>query len=132
MVNFDGAHVLIVDDNSTSVEVLVGLLDQLCITYTVVYHSHQVGEVIPQLQRLDAIFLDLEMPGRDGYSVLQMLQADPYLSEVPTVAYSAHTSQMAQARQAGFHGFLGKPLRGSDFPTHIDRIFSRQPVWSIR
>ena len=132
MSGFDGAHVLIVEDSGSSVDVLTGLLDNLNVSYTVVYNSHKVGEVVQQLDRLDAIFLDLEMPGLDGYVVRDMLKTQAELSDVPVVAYSAHSSQMAKVRDAGFNGFLGKPLRASEFPRQLAQIFNKQAVWAIR
>jgi two-component system, cell cycle response regulator DivK len=132
MTNFDNVHVLIVEDNSSSVDVLAGLLDLVKIHYTVIYDSRKISDLLPQLEQLHAIFVDLEIPGLDGYEVLKILKADERLRHVPVVAYTAHLSQMAQARDAGFHGFLGKPLRASLFPAQIARILEGQPVWSVR
>jgi two-component system, cell cycle response regulator DivK len=132
MGEFDGAHVLIIDDNSTSVDVLAGLLDFLNVTYTVVYNSRKVRDAIQAINHLDAIFLDIEMPGIDGYQVRDMLKSDPPVKDIPVIAYSAHSSQMAKARAAGFDGFLGKPLRASQFPEQLAQIFDKVPVWAIR
>jgi len=132
MSSFDGAHVLIIEDNSTSVDVLAGLLDQLKVTYTVVYNSRKVKDVIQVIKHLDAIFLDIEMPGIDGYQIRDMLKSYPHIQNIPVIAYSAHSSQMAKARAAGFDGFLGKPLRASEFPAQLAQIFNKMPVWAIR
>jgi two-component system, cell cycle response regulator DivK len=132
MANFENVHVLIVEDNSSSVEVLTGLLDQLKIRSTVIYDSRRIGEALPQLEDVRAVFVDLEIPGLDGYEVLEILRANERLGHVPIVAYTAHLSQMAQARDAGFHGFLGKPLRASLFPAQMMQILNGLPVWSIR
>jgi CheY-like chemotaxis protein len=132
MAGFDGAHVLIIEDNSSSVDVLAGLLDHLNVTYTVVYNSRKVKDVIQQINQLDAIFLDIEMPGIDGYQVREILKSHPNVKDIPVVAYSAHSSQMAKARDEGFDGFLGKPLRASEFPGQLAQIFNKEPVWAIR
>ncbi len=132
MPNYEDVHVLIVEDNSSSVDVLTGLLDQLKIGSTVIYDSRKISEVLPQLEQVSAVFVDLEIPGLDGYEVLKILKADERLRHVPMIAYTAHLSQMAQARDAGFHGFLGKPLRASLFPAQIAQILNGLPVWSIR
>jgi two-component system, cell cycle response regulator DivK len=132
MANFDEVHVLIIEDNTSSVDVLTSLLDQLNVRYSVIYDSRKLSEILPQLTQINAVFVDLEIPGLDGYEVLKLLKTDERLSAVPMVAYTAHLSQMAQARDAGFHGFLGKPLRASLFPAQFSQILSGQPVWSIR
>jgi two-component system cell cycle response regulator DivK len=132
MGNFDGAHVLIVEDSGISVDVLAGLLDHLNVTYTTVYNSRSVIDVIQQIKHLDAVFLDIEMPGMDGYQVRAALKSNVSMEGIPIIAYSAHSSQMAQAREAGFDGFLGKPLRASEFPAQLAKIFNREPVWALR
>jgi CheY-like chemotaxis protein len=132
MANFDGAHVLIIEDDKVSVDVLADLLNQLGITYTVVYDGRNVLERIAQLERVDSIFLDLELPKADGYQVFEMLKSEPRLSETPVIAYSAHLSHMTDAREMGFHGFLGKPLDAHEFPSQLDRIFNKLPVWAVR
>ncbi len=132
MSDFSEVHVLIIENDATSIDVLVQLLDQLGTGYTVLEDGRLVLEVVSQLLRVDVIFLDLEMPQVDGYDVLAAIQAAPELSAVPVVAYSSHVSEMSNARSAGFHSFLGKPLQGKQFSSHFNRILNHQPVWESR
>jgi two-component system cell cycle response regulator DivK len=84
---------------------------------------------IEALDRIDVVFLDLEMPNGDYYLTLHELKQQPSLTGVPIVAYTVHTSEIDKARQAGFDGFLGKPLKATEFPGHLQRILGREPVW---
>lgn len=132
MSDFAEVHVLIIENDTSSIDVLTQLLDQLGASYTVLEDGRLVLDVVPQLPRVDVIFLDLEMPQVDGYNVLTAIQNTPELTAVPVVAYSSHVSEMSNARSAGFHSFLGKPLQGKHFSSHFSRILNHQPVWESR
>ena len=80
---------------------------------------------------VDLVFLDLEFPNYDGFDILADLQADPRLAHVPFVADTVHISEQNQARQAGFHSFLGKPLDVQKFPEQVRRILNGERVWEI-
>jgi CheY-like chemotaxis protein len=76
------------------------------------------------------IFLDLEMPGIDGYPMLSYLKNDDRFNNVPVVAYTVHMSEMNVARQKGFHSFLGKPLDADLFPEQLAAILRGEHVWT--
>ena len=84
--------------------------------------------VLPELEQLDIVFVDLEMPSIDGYEVLDMLRHD-YGVDVPIVASTVHLNEIATAREMGFHSFLGKPLKANRFPDQLARILRGEPVW---
>jgi CheY-like chemotaxis protein len=132
VTTFENNHVLIVENDDTSIDVLVHLLAQLGVGYTVVFDSCTVLEKLRGVSFLSAIFVDLEMPQCDGYELLEQLQAIPGLDSIPFVAYTSHLSEMANCRDAGFHSFLGKPLHGKRFREQLQRIFANQPVWEAR
>jgi two-component system NtrC family response regulator len=132
VTKFENSHVLIIDDDDTSVDVLAHLLSQLEVGYTVIFDSCSVSETLRDVPFLSAIFVDLEMPGCDGYELIEQLQAIPELDAIPFVAYTSHVSEMANCRDAGFHSFLGKPLHSVRFREQIQRIFANQPVWEAR
>ncbi|HRF96790.1 MAG TPA: response regulator, partial [Aggregatilineales bacterium] len=79
----------------------------------------------------DVIFLDLEMPQSNGYSVLEYIQRAPQLANIPVVAYTTHTSHLNNAKNAGFHSFLGKPIDGRRFPAMLEKILNGEPVWEV-
>ena len=123
-------HVLIIDDQPSNIDVLAMLLDQQGIGHTAVTSHRQVSDAIDQAPQINIVFLDLEMPNGDFRKMLQDLKADPRLAGVPIVAYTVHTSEIDLARQLGFDGFLGKPLRTTEFPEQIRRILSGEAVWT--
>ncbi len=120
---------LIVDDNLKNVAVLARLLANEGLESIQVTNPLLLDDVSHLFGSLRVIFVDLEMPGRDGYEVLSSLKADPRLASVPVVAYTVHVSEMHEAHQRGFDGFLGKPLDPDLFPDQFTRILRGEPVW---
>jgi len=127
---FENVHALIIDDNPVDADVLMSLLDRLGVKATWVENYAQLDHI--DQVRVQIIFLDLELPGKSGYDLLDMLRTHPIYQQVPIVAYTSHSSEMSNARAAGFHSFLGKPLRSTTFPDQLTRILNNESVWEIR
>ncbi len=126
---FAGVRALIIEDEQTSIDVLRNLLDQLEVETSVIWGGPDISEAISRTARPDVIFLDLEMPGLNGYEVLDLLRDDAEFDGVPIVAYTTHLSHMNNARNAGFDGFLGKPLHRAEFAEQLGRILDGDDVW---
>jgi CheY-like chemotaxis protein len=131
-MSFQNVYVLIIDDNPSDAEVLRGLLDRIGVKYDVVFDYRDIHTALEQIKIPHAIFLDLEIPGTNGYEVLEFIRSIPNFGKVPIVAYSAHSSEMNFARQAGFNSFLGKPLRSSQFAAQLEQILNGESVWEVR
>jgi len=131
MSSFADVKALIVEDDETSINVLLKLLDQLAVESLVVQDSYNIEDHMQNMPPVDVVFLDLEMPRVNGYSVLELLQSAPQFDGVPVVAYTTHTSHLNEARTAGFHSFLGKPLDNRLFPELLGRILDGEQVWEI-
>jgi two-component system cell cycle response regulator len=73
------------------------------------------------VSRPDAILLDIEMPGLDGYQVLARLKADPELSDIPVVFLTGRTStdDMVGGLRAGAHDYLKKPFEPAELIARI-------------
>lgn len=126
------ATVLVVEDNLNNFLLTARLLAYLGVQRCEWKASGwQVLEFAETLPRVDLILMDLFLPERDGYEVLQMLRADPHFKDVLIVAVTADASQenVERARQAGFNGFIGKPLDPDRFPDQIRRVLLGEPVW---
>jgi CheY-like chemotaxis protein len=122
-------HALIIDDDKMNIDVLAKLLAKLGVGCTSILSPSQLNTGLQTLTELHVIFLDLEMPIEDGYSVHNRLKADPQLSGIPIVAYSVHTNEIDEVRRVGFHSFIGKPLDSRKFPSQLERILNNVSVW---
>ncbi len=135
VVEFEGRHVLLVDDNADSRAELSDLLAAM---------GFVVGEVSSGPQALDEIanadlrgegfeivFLDWRMPGMDGVEVarkIRMLDLKTQPRLVMCTAYS-RTDVMQAAEAAGFDEILIKPVNGSTmFDAAMRALHRDQPA----
>lgn len=121
------AHAVVIDDNSQNLKVLAQMLTKQDVSSTQVADPRKLSEIIPTLEKVDVVFLDLELPGIDGYSVKDIIRS--LLDNVPVVAYTVHVSEMKVVRELGFDGFIGKPLDALRFPDQLTRILNGEGVW---
>ena len=120
---------LIIDDNSKNMAVLARLLATEGVESVQVNDPRILESAIESPDKFDVVFLDLEMPMIDGFQVLDTLKTDERFQSVPVVAYTVHVSEMRNAYQHGFDGFIGKPLDSDRFPNQLSRILNGEGVW---
>ena len=125
------ATVLVIEDDANNRLVVVKLL-----MFTGVLPANVIeiggdpaGVVLPE--RIDLVLLDLQLPGKDGYAVMQELRANPAVGDAPIVALTANVMRedIERARMAGFNSFIGKPIDGRRFPDWIRRLLAGEEVW---
>lgn len=82
---------------------------------------------------VDLVLLDLQLPGKDGYSVLGEIRADPATRDLQVVALTANVMRqdIERCRAAGFDGFIGKPIDGRRFKETFARMLSGESVWTV-
>jgi two-component system cell cycle response regulator DivK len=122
-------HALIIDDNVGNVTVLENLLSKQGLTHTRVVDPAQLPVVLNSLPPTSVVFLDLEMPGQNGYDILHYLRNDERFRYTPIVAFTVHLSEVHTAHQQGFNSFIGKPLDTDRFPDQLQRILRGEGVW---
>ncbi|NML15746.1 ATP-binding protein [Azohydromonas caseinilytica] len=104
-------RVLVVDDNVDAAETLALLL-QMEGHAVQVEHDGRQALAAARAQRPDLVFLDIGMPGLNGYEVADRLRGMAELSGTVLVAVTGWGSERDQqrAREAGFDGHLTKPV----------------------
>lgn len=103
---------LLVEDDPTVAEVIVGLLRA---------QGHRVSHAAHGLAALaeaatssfDAALLDLDLPGMDGLALAQQLRLQGFSRPLLAITARADADAEPQAMAAGFHGFLRKPVTGA-------------------
>lgn len=116
------ASILIVDDQDVNVRLLEQMLGDA--GYTGVTSTMDPYEVCPlyRQNRYDLILLDLQMPGMDGFQVLDGLkeiEPDDYL---PVLVITAQPSHKLRALQAGAKDFVSKPFDLVEVQTRIHNM----------
>jgi CheY-like chemotaxis protein len=84
---------------------------------------HMAREERPHL-----LFLDVMMPGRDGYRVCQELKSDPITKDIPVVMLTALAQQADRLRAlgAGADDFFVKPFSPTMLLQKVEQILNRE------
>ncbi len=128
------AHILVVEDNVSNFVLIARLLAfmgvQKCEWKTT---GWGVVDFANTMQKVDLVLMDLRLPHENGYDALHQIRSDARLQFTRVVVVTAHGSreEMDKARQAGFDGFLSKPLDADLFPEQIRSILSGEEVWDL-
>lgn len=123
------AHALIIDDNANNLGVLGEMLNMEGVSFTAIQHPEDLEIIFKENTHFDVVFLDLEIPRIDGYTIFERIKTMPQFEATPIVAYTVHVSEINVVKQLGFHSFLGKPLDADLFPDQLTRILNGVPVW---
>ncbi len=124
--------ILIVEDNFNNFLLMTRLLAFLGVKKCEWKASGwKVLEFAETLGSIELILMDLMLPEADGYHSLEELRSHPRFVSVPILAVTANTSPQSQerAREAGFDGFIGKPLDPDRFPEQVRRALTGEEVW---
>jgi CheY-like chemotaxis protein len=79
-------------------------------------------------QRSDAIpslvLLDLKLPKRDGFEVLEAIRADPEWRDVPVVALTSSNQEedIERAYRSGANSFVRKPVLFEEFVRSVSTV----------
>jgi CheY-like chemotaxis protein len=70
----------------------------------------------------DLVLLDIQLPGRDGFALLQEIRANRGLRHLPVVALTAHAmaGDEEHAIEQGFSGYITKPIRVREFAGEVE------------
>jgi CheY-like chemotaxis protein len=116
-------RILVVDDKATSRELLRTVLEKD--GYIVV----EAADGLEAIRKAHAekpalILLDLQLPVRSGYEVLNELRCDPQFAALPIIALTASAMQGDQEKAlvAGFTAYLTKPVALRHLRVEIKRI----------
>ncbi|MCB1715164.1 MAG: Flp pilus assembly complex ATPase component TadA [Candidatus Competibacteraceae bacterium] len=109
---------LVVDDSRLAQEQLSRLLAQHNVEVDCVDSGRDCLDYL-QVRQMDVVFLDILMPGIDGFETLQAILADPDIAPPHVVMCSSADSQQNRtaAAQLGVHGFLPKPYTRRELGT---------------
>ena len=129
------AYILVIEDDANNLMVATDFLHILGVKYVNARASGWQGlKLAESLPQIDLILLDIQLPHEDGYAILRRIRSMPKLKDTRVVAVTANVlpQDEARAREAGFDGFIGKPLDFDLFPHQITAILNGEQVWMPR
>jgi two-component system cell cycle response regulator DivK len=76
----------------------------------------------------ELVLMDIQLPGKDGFTLLQEIR-NSSSSKVRVVALTAHamTGDRERALEAGFDGYITKPIDIRAFPEQVQRALEGEP-----
>lgn len=125
------ARILIVDDQPSNIALLEELLTSSGYTaVTSTSDSLSVG-ALHRANQYDLILLDLQMPGVDGFGVIETLKTSEVDVFLPVIVLTAQPGHKQRALQAGVRDFLSKPLDLIEVKTRIRNVLEVQLLYRI-
>ncbi len=119
------ARILIVEDNPDNMKLFTAVL---------AIRGHQVvglpgGEqLLPTMlaEKPQVVLLDIQLPGEDGFQLLDRLSNALGAGHPPVVALTAHamSGDREKALRAGFSGYLTKPIDVSTFASSVEAFIT--------
>ena len=128
------AHVLVIEDNIYNYTLIARLLKFLGVKHIDWSRTgRQVQGLGSSLPRVDLVLLDIHLPYEDGYMTLERLHSNARFSETRVVAVTAEATEenMRRAREAGFDGFIAKPIDPDRFPEQVRAALEGKEVWDL-
>jgi CheY-like chemotaxis protein len=114
--------VLSIDDNPVNLKLIAQILGIRKHIRLITAPTPELGIELALAHRPELILLDINMPGMNGYQLLEVLKADAVLKETPVVAVTANAMprDIERGMAAGFAGYLTKPLAIDSFLRIVD------------
>ena len=103
---------LVIDDNRQMADGLCQLINLLGVAARAAYGPREALLNLRGAINPDIIFLDIAMPGVDGFEVLAFLQREPHLKDIPVVIVTSddQPETAIKARRTGALLTLVKPV----------------------
>lgn len=122
------ARILIVEDSPDNMKLFRAVLAQ---------KGHEVTELTGGeglLTTIDVaapelVLMDIQLPGKDGFALLQEIRESAHRG-LRVLALTAHamTGDRERALQAGFDGYITKPIDIRSFPDQVRRALAGEGV----
>ena len=116
------ARILIVEDSPDNMKLFSAVLG---------LSGHEVAGLpdghglIPRVEawKPTLVLMDIQLPGCDGYTLLEELRECGYV-DIPVIALTAHAmaGDEERAMEAGFDGYITKPIDVRTFPDQVSRV----------
>ena len=116
-------NLLVVDDDMINRKLMSAMLKKQPFASNVLEASNgQEAIEILKSQPVDLVFLDLIMPVMDGITVLQIMEADPALKNIPVIVLTTDETKKGEALNNGANTFISKPVRESDIIPKVKEL----------
>ncbi len=122
-----GTRVLIIDDSATIVALLRRMMRQNELA-TLEAGDAETGIEIARNEVPDLIFLDIVLPGMNGFAALRMLRRDPVTRDIPIIMISGNEQATEEfyVQRIGADDFMKKPFSRTEVFARIERLLDER------
>ncbi|NOU23621.1 MAG: response regulator [Methyloglobulus sp.] len=115
--------ILICDDSQTD---LMNLKNALTSTNCILITASDGEEAVRKAksEQPDVIFLDIVMPGMDGYAACRTLRDDPETKHIPVIFVSSkhQKADLVWAQMQGAKALISKPYKSQDITDKLEAL----------
>ena len=125
-------RVLCVDDHLVNLKLLEAFLGDIGVTPLLATSGEEALELLTE-QKVDLIFMDVQMPGMDGRQTTEELRLREEIAgftPIPIVALTAHAlnSERHQLLQCGMNDYLTKPITTEQLRQSLNKWTGLMPA----
>jgi CheY-like chemotaxis protein len=120
-------NVLVAEDNPVNRELLRELLEAWGYNVIEAADGQEALKMI-ELNHPEILLLDIGMPVLDGFAVMRKIRENPSLATLTVLAVTAYAMQGDRENilNAGFDGYLSKPINAHDLANEIERLLRKR------
>ena len=124
-----GSRMLVIDDSPTIVALLKRMLQQNQYEVLEAFDAES-GIEIARREVPDLIFLDIVLPGMDGFNALRTLRRDPATRDVPIIMISgnAQATEQFYVQRIGADDFMKKPFSRAEVFDRIEALLDEDDI----
>ena len=120
--------ILIVEDNPRNMKLVRDVLQVKGHT-TLEATTGEEGVALAREKLPDLVLMDIQLPGINGIQALGQMRAEPSTARIPVIAVTASVMQQDRKliTEAGFDGYIGKPINLAEFLQTVSAQLARGP-----
>jgi DNA-binding NtrC family response regulator len=120
------ANLLLVDDEQAFVETMTRRLIKRDFSVTCAFNGEEALKRLETDETLDAVILDLRMPGKDGIEIIRLIKEKHPLVEIIMLTGHAEVNSAVEAIKQGAFDYLMKPCDLDELISKVKNAVSRK------
>lgn len=114
---------LYIEDNPANMLLVESIIQQVADYNLITATEAEEGIQLARLHRPDLILLDINLPGMNGYQVMEQLSAMQETRDIPVIAVTANamSNDIQHGMNSGFKDYITKPINVATFLNVIEQ-----------
>ncbi|MBA7552114.1 Sensor histidine kinase RcsC [subsurface metagenome] len=128
-IEFEHSRILIVDDIENNRKVIKVFLQDYDFDILEAENGQQALYILKEIKP-DLVFMDIKMPGLDGYQVIKIIRKEKTLKDIPVIAITALAFKKVDKDiiDMGFDGYMIKPVQQVEILNELTKFIKYKEV----